>query len=94
MPARKGFVEFRLADVGVPLNAGESVPCPNCDARHVVKTDPRPGASLDVATGTFTKVPNVALYIDCPKTAGPILVGMDGRALPVPLELTPRKGGH
>jgi hypothetical protein len=88
---RKGLVEFGDADLRVPLTVGERVPCPKCDSHHEVKRDPRPGRKYDATTGIMTSVDNEALYLECPEAPGPILIGIDGRALPEPLELTPRR---
>jgi hypothetical protein len=83
-------VGFRMADLKVPLKAGDIVPCPKCTLKHFVQRDDRPGTRLDVETGITTMVENEALYVECPEAPGPIIVGMDGFALPRPLELTPR----
>lgn len=91
MVVRKGLVEFGLADLRVPLGEGESVTCPKCWAKHVVLRDPTEGTKINVETGTVSAIRNEALYVECPNAEGPILVGMDGFALPEPLELTPRR---
>ena len=92
MKVKKGHVAFDATDLRVPLAEGDIVPCPKCAMRHLVKRDPRPGRSYDTTTGVLAAVRNEALYVDCPDEPGPIIVGMDGYALPHPLALTPRKG--
>lgn len=88
---KKGAIQFNVTDLRVPLAEGDTVPCPKCAARHVVKRDQRPGRSLNTETGVITEVRNEALYVECPEAPGPIVVGMDGKALATPLELTPRR---
>ncbi len=90
---KKGLIEFKDADLRVPLAVGERVPCPKCPDRHVVKRDSRPGTRVNTETGVVDQVRNEALYVECPQCPGPILIGIDGKALPEPLELTPRVAG-
>ena len=91
MAVKKGAVVYNQADLRVPLKPGDLVPCPKCAHRHFVLRDPRPGWRFDSETGVTDLVRNEALYVECPEAPGPILVGMDGKVLPMPLELTPRK---
>jgi hypothetical protein len=90
----RGGVGFKTGDLKVPLKDGDAVPCPKCQGRHFVKTDPRPGLRYSSERGGVDKVPNTVLFIECPDEPGPIVVGMDGFALPQPLALTPRKQGQ
>jgi hypothetical protein len=90
MIVKKGLIEFRDADLRVPLTEGETVPCPKCGGRHVVQRDPRPGRRLDSETGKIDLVRNDVLFVECPKAPGPIVVGIHGKALQTPLELAPR----
>jgi hypothetical protein len=90
MTVKKGLIEFRDADLRVPLAEGETVPCPKCGGRHTVLRDPRPGRRYSSETGQVDLVRNDVLYVECPDAPGPIVVGINGKALQTPLELTPR----
>lgn len=91
MNVRKGLIEFSTDDLRVSLSEGDTVPCPKCAHHHLVRRDPRPGKRFNTETGVVDLVRNEALYVECPEAPGPIVVGMDGKALPTPLELTPRQ---
>ena len=90
MTLTRGKVGYKRSDLKVPLKDGDVVPCPKCHGRHFVKTDPRPGRGFSTEHGVLENVPNTVLFIECPDEPGPIVVGMDGFALPQPLALTPR----
>lgn len=87
---KKGLVEFNLAQLTVSLAPGDRVPCPKCRDHHTVQSDPRPGECWNITTGCVDQVPNDVLFIECPEVKGPIIVGIEGKALPNALELTPR----
>lgn len=91
MTLAKGAIFWKTTDHDVPLAEGETVPCPKCAGRHIVLRDTRPGQRLNTDTGVIEAVRNEALYVECPDAPGPIVVGMDGKALATPLELTPRR---
>lgn len=88
---KRGAVVYNKADLTVPLKPGDVVPCPRCDQKHFVQIDPRPGRRFSTERGVLSEVVNTVLFIECPQEPGPIVVGMDGFALPEPIALTPRK---
>jgi len=88
---KRGAVSYNRADLTTPLKPGDVVPCPCCDLKHLVQIDPRPGRGVSSERGVLDAVPNTVLFIECPQEPGPIVVGMDGYALPDPIALTPRK---
>lgn len=89
---KRGAISYNQADLTTPLKPGEVVPCPRCDARHLVQLETRPGRGFSSAQpGVAQAVPNPILFIECPLEPGPIVVGIDGFALPDPIALTPRK---
>lgn len=94
MTIKRGGVSYKASDLKVPLKVGDVVPCPKCHGRHFVMNDPRSGHGFSTEKGALEKVPNIVLFIDCPDEPGPIIVGMDGFALPEPLALTPRDQGR
>jgi hypothetical protein len=94
MTLKRGRVGYRLSDLTVPLKDGDVVPCPKCQDRHFVRTDPRPGRGFSSERGLLENVKNTILFIECPEEPGPIVVGIDGFALPEPIALTPRPGSR
>jgi hypothetical protein len=92
MTLKRGGIGYKASDLTVALAVGDIVPCPKCAGRHFVQADPRPGRGFSSERGVLENVKNIVLFIECPDEPGPIIVGMDGYALPEPLALTPRPG--
>lgn len=90
MAIRRGAVKYSDRELRDPLHEGDTIACLKCGSRHSVKRDPRQGTSINTETGEARSVPNDVLFVECPLAPGPIVVGMNGRRLPEPLELTPR----